>query len=446
MAKLTFKLRPPNGKNASIQLVFNYGANKRLRYSTGLKVANSKNWDDGKMRIKQVAEELHKNEVNGKLNNVTEILEKKYIELTVSENKVVDNDILKDICDGILYPERLLKDEPQQLELMPFYDWFLKNYEKNPLPTTGSPIGKGTLRTYRNALNKLKKFEKEMYKLSYKKITLDFYDDFLNWLTDQNYSTNYIGTIIKNLKTIMNAAYDRDYHNNMDYQKRYFSIPSELVHNVFLTNEELIKIFEYDLSNEPTYVTKNGLKMTKKVLDRARDLFLIGANTGLRVSDFNRLTEKNIITRNGSKYIEIITKKNQKSIAIPVNWMVEEILAKYEGNPPHHMPDQHINYCIKKVAELAGIDQPETKEITKGGKKVILNNKKYELVANHTARRSFCTNAYLSGMPTIDIMAISGHSSEKVFYNYIKVSHLERAEKIGKHKFFTDSNLKIVNE
>lgn len=446
MAKLTFKLRPSNGKNASIQLVFNYGANKRLRYSTGLKVANSKNWDDGKMRIKQVAEELYKNEVNGKLNKVTEILEKKYIELTVSENKVVDNDILKDICDGILYPERLLKDEPQQLELMPFFDWFLKNYEKNPLPTTGSPIGKGTLRTYRNALNKLKKFEKEMYRLSYKKITLDFYDDFVNWLTDQNYSTNYIGTIIKILKTIMSAAFDRDYHNNMDFQKRYFSKPSELVYNVFLNNDELIKIFELDLSNEPTYVTENGLKMTQKVLDRARDLFLIGANTGLRVSDFNRLTEKNIITRNGKKFIEVVTKKGNTTIAIPINWMVEEILTKNDGIPPKSMPDQHINYAIKKVAELAGINNLETKEITKGGKKVIINTSKFNLIANHTARRSFCTNAYLSEMPTIDIMAISGHSNEKVFYNYIKVSHLQRAEKIGKHKFFSEGNLKIVNE
>lgn len=446
MAKLTFKLRPLKGKNVNIQLVFNYGANKRLRYSTGLKVANSKNWDDGKMRIKQVAEELYRNEVNNKLNNVTEKLEKQYIDLTVNENKVVDNEMLKDICDGILYPERLLKNEPQHLEFMPFFDWFLKNYEKNPLPTTGSPIGSGTLRTYRNTLNKLKQFEKEMYRLSYKKITLDFYDDFVNWLNEQNYSTNYIGTIIKILKTIMSAAFDRDYHNNMDYQKRYFSKPSELVYNVFLNNDELLKIFEYDLSNEPTYVTENGLKMTKNVLDRARNLFLIGANTGLRVSDFNRLTDKNIIIRNGNKLIEVATKKNNKTIAIPVNWMVEEILTKNGGKPPKYMPDQHINYAIKKVAELAGINNQETKEITKGGKKVIITTSKFNLIANHTARRSFCTNAYLSEMATIDIMAISGHSSEKVFYNYIKVSHLQRAEKIGKHKFFSGKNLRIVND
>tara|TARA_R110002049_G_scaffold307720_2_gene509184 strand:- start:2514 stop:3854 length:1341 start_codon:yes stop_codon:yes gene_type:complete len=446
MAKLTFKLRPSHGKNVNIQLFFNYGTNKRLRYSTGLKVANSKNWDAGKMRIKQVAEELYRNEVNNKLNNVTEILEKQYIDLTVNENKVVDNDMLKDICDGILYPERLLKDEPQHLEFIPFFDWFLTNYQKNPLPTTGLPIGKGTLRTYRNALSKLKKFEKEIYQLSYKKITLDFYDDFINWLNEQNYSTNYIGTIIKILKTIMGAAFERDFHSNMDYQKRYFSKPSELVHNVFLNKDELIKIFEYDLTNEPTYITDNGLKLTKKMLDRARDLFLIGANTGLRVSDFNRLTEKNIIVRNGNKFIEVVTQKNKKAISIPVNWMVERILAKNDGKPTKSIPEQHINYAIKKVAELAGINEIETKEITKGGKKVIITTSKFNLIANHTARRSFCTNAYLSEMPTIDIMAISGHSSEKVFYNYIKVSHLQRADKIGKHKFFSEGNLKVVNQ
>ena len=84
MAKLTFKLRPLKGKNVNIQLVFNYGANNRLRYSTGLKVANSKNWDDGKMRIKQVAEEIYRNDVNNKLNTVTETLEKQYNDLTVN--------------------------------------------------------------------------------------------------------------------------------------------------------------------------------------------------------------------------------------------------------------------------------------------------------------------------------------------------------------------------
>ncbi|GGG08978.1 integrase [Dokdonia pacifica] len=446
MSKLSFKLRPATGKNVSIQLVFNYGANKRLRYSTGLKVSNSKNWDTTKMRIKNVASELDRQDINNKLNEVQTVLNRSYSDLRTNQNREVSNDMLKDICDEVLFPERVYKSDIENLELLPFFEWFLSNYEKNPLPTTGKPLGAGTLRTYRNTFSKLTTFHKEQYKLTFNKITLDFYDDFVTWLYEQNYSANYVGTIIKILKTIMGAAFERDLHSNMDYSKRYFSKPAEQVHNVFLSNDELITLYNYDLSKERTYLNKHGLRMTPELMDRARDLFLIGANTGLRVSDFNRLTAKNVITRNGTKFIEVVTKKNQKSIAIPVNWMVEEILGKYEGNPPQHMPDQHINYCIKKVAELAEIDQIETREITKGGKKVIHNNKKFELIANHTARRSFCTNAYLSGMPTIDIMAISGHSSEKVFYNYIKVSHLERAEKIGKHKFFSEGNLRVVNE
>jgi hypothetical protein len=39
-------------------------------------------------------------------------------------------------------------------------------------------------------------------------------------------------------------------------------------------------------------------------------------------------------------------------------------------------------------------------------------------------------------MPVIDIMAISGHTFEKVFYNYIKASPMERLEKISKTLFF----------
>jgi hypothetical protein len=40
-------------------------------------------------------------------------------------------------------------------------------------------------------------------------------------------------------------------------------------------------------------------------------------------------------------------------------------------------------------------------------------------------------------MPTIDIMAISGHSTEREFYKYIKITPQERAIKISESAFFT---------
>ena len=109
------------------------------------------------------------------------------------------------------------------------------------------------------------------------------------------------------------------------------------------------------------------------------------------------------------------------------------------------MPDQHINYKIKEVCEKAGIDETIFIEQTRGGKKIRVKKLKFEEVKTHTARRSFCTNTYLSGMNTLDIMQISGHTSEKTFINYIKADALQKAEKISNYPFFNSSNLKVIS-
>ena len=44
-----------------------------------------------------------------------------------------------------------------------------------------------------------------------------------------------------------------------------------------------------------------------------------------------------------------------------------------------------------------------------------------------SARRSFCTNMYLLGVPVMTIMAISGNRTEKSFRSYIKESGEEHA-------------------
>ena len=37
--------------------------------------------------------------------------------------------------------------------------------------------------------------------------------------------------------------------------------------------------------------------------------------------------------------------------------MVQSILDKNNGIPPQKMPDQHINYCLKEIGELAEINE-----------------------------------------------------------------------------------------
>ena len=444
MATFKFQLRKGKGTSALIYINYNYGTKSRIRYSTGLKIINSKNWNTKKQNVKNVSEEINKVNINNQLNKTKTFLEGLYSDLTINRGLEVTNQLLNNELD-IFFKKKTRKPATTKfLEFLPFFDWYIEHYKINPLPTTKKPLAKGTAKTYKNTYNLLKKYNDTVYKLNYERLTLDFYDDFLKYLYNLNYSTNYIGTQIKILKTILNASFEKDLHNNTDFKKRYFSKPIEEIDNIYLTEKELLKIYNADLTNFKTVIKNKTLKITKTMLENARDLFLIGANTGLRISDYNSLTKKNIITSNGIDYLNITTSKTGANLTIPINPMVNAILKKRNGTPPPKMPDQHLNYAIKIIGARAKINSIETKTITKGGKKTTLKYFKYDLISSHTARRSFCTNAYKSGMPTIDIMAISGHKTEKVFYNYIKVNNLERAEKIRAHKFFTNNNLNIA--
>ena len=68
-----------------------------------------------------------------------------------------------------------------------------------------------------------------------------------------------------------------------------------------------------------------------------------------------------------------------------------------------------------------------------GGQTIAKTCPKHELVTTHTARRSFATNQYLAGFPTISIMNITGHRTEKAFMKYIKVTPRQHAEALKKH-------------
>ena len=95
-----------------------------------------------------------------------------------------------------------------------------------------------------------------------------------------------------------------------------------------------------------------------------------------------------------------------------------------------------MNKCLKEIAELARIDKPIECTITKAG--ILQKNTfpKYELITTHTARRSFATNLYLADVPSISIMKITGHRTEKSFLKYIKVTQEQNADKLLNHPFF----------
>ena len=59
---------------------------------------------------------------------------------------------------------------------------------------------------------------------------------------------------------------------------------------------------------------------------------------------------------------------------------------------------------------------------------------KFQLITNHTARRSFATNKVLEGYPYSAVMLVTGHKTEKAFLRYVKLTGYDAVKIFQRHK------------
>ncbi|MBK7302581.1 MAG: tyrosine-type recombinase/integrase [Saprospiraceae bacterium] len=158
--------------------------------------------------------------------------------------------------------------------------------------------------------------------------------------------------------------------------------------------------------------------------------------TALRISDVKRITKDHIRkTAKGEYRLEMITQKTNGKVIIPVSTKAYIILKKYGFNAPQ-LADQTINEYIKQIAKKAGIDEIVSISEDIGGTIQTRSVPKYELITNHTGRRTAATQMYLSKIPSIDIMKITGHTTESNFLKYVKVTKEQSADRIAKNERF----------
>lgn len=415
MATLKFYIKDSKAEKTNIYFFLNYGAyklvNEKKKYIPLKYYINEsidpKFWNTKAGRVKQDKRYKQHPEFNARLQDI----EDKALSLLrqmQNDNEEVTNETLKPRLDEIIKP---YKDQTNKIamEFLEFLDYYLETSGMKP----------NTKKSYTQTARDLREYETDKgIKITYDKIDIDFHDNFIIWLKSKDYAVNTIGDRIKVLKSILRASHDRGLHNNTDYQKKAFNRPKEDTIAVYLNEKELERLYKLDLSN--------NIKLSD-----VRDWFLLASYTGLRFSDFSRLSKENITDN-----ITIKTQKTGATVVIPLHTYVKSILEKHNYKLPKVISNQKFNKYIKEACELAKIDESVLIEETKDNLTVSKLEKKHSLVTAHTARRSFATNAYLSGVPSISIMKITGHKTEKVFMNYIKVSEKENADKLQLHPFF----------
>lgn len=194
-----------------------------------------------------------------------------------------------------------------------------------------------------------------------------------------------------------------------NYEK--FHVYNEDVDTVYLNETELQLLKDSDFSDT-------------HYLDRVRDWFLLLAWTGSRFSDLAKIGKTDI--KDG--FITFRQQKTNAKVTIPLHPVVLEVLEKYEYQMPEPISNQRFNEYIKEACKCADIANIETITTTVGGKLQTTKHPKYELISSHTGRRSFATNMYKRGLPSLMIMSVTSHRTEKSFLKYIRVTQSEHAK------------------
>lgn len=280
-------------------------------------------------------------------------------------------------------------------------------------------------------LKEKKELVRPLKMINFEDITIDFYKQFLHFFNGKGYSPNTTGRHIKHLKVLMREAKEEGLHNNSEYQRKAFEAMTVKVENVYLTEKELKRLYDLDLSDN-------------KPWEIIRDVFLCGCYTAQRFGDYSRINKSNIKPIAGGKVIEIIQQKTKEKVIIPIRHELDLILQKYDYNLPK-THEQKVNQGIKKIGLKAEITEVINYEENRGGLRVKKSVKKCDLIKTHTARRTGCTNMYLAGIDTLSISKISGHKTEREFLKYIKIGKEENALSLITHPYFIGNTLKAVN-
>lgn len=392
-------------------------------------------WDDKEQAIGKRQLYKDKTTFNKSVND------RKSLILTVyereSDKSKLTSEWLDIAIDKELHPD---KYKPKVIidTLFKFIDKFIEEAPNRKDKKTGRNLTYNNIQQYKATEKHLIAFAESIKKKDFRFDEIDqlFYDGFVAYLQKEipeidsngkpklndkeepillkeSFTANSVGKHIRILKLMLNEATAQGYNKSIDYNT--FHVFTEETDTIYLNESELQQLKDKDFSKSP-------------YLDRVRDWFLLLAWTGCRFSDLEKVGKTDI--KDG--FITFRQQKTNNKVTIPLHPIVLDILEKYDYNLPEPISNQRFNEYIKEAAKQADINSLESITITKGGKLQTELFPKWELISSHTGRRSFCTNMYKRGLPTLMIMSISGHKTEKSFLKYIKVKQSEHAEMMAK--------------
>jgi len=439
--KVYYKIRKTKNFN-SINIEISLGRNRQYRFSTGIKVNDAKALNDNKIR-NLITEERPK-EKNKTLSDLRKFVEDQ-LYLHEAEGTFITKELCKSIVTAFGKASVNAKNEVNKFDIMEHLNDFIEKCKSGYILTDDE--GKYTengIKKFITFRNHLSEYVRQKGNIRPPQIDKKLFRDLQIFLSDYTTKKGTQKTLINN-SINKNIAIFKTFLNKYIIDQLEISLrnyKSDTVKRLkddkkgkvltYLDIGEIQRLYNYDLSDrEPVY-------------EIVRDQWVFIALTcGIRIEDYLDLDKRhNIININeDGKDILSLTfyqSKTDGKVVAPIGKIGKAILEKYNGNLPK-VGVTLSNKLIKKICRWASINSRVYAQKIKG--EPVRSFKKYELVGNHTARRSFCTNSYKAGVSENKIMQISGHKDREAFFGYIGTTKEENAKMFSETKYF-----KLINE
>lgn len=433
MAHIAFFLKYKNSPKSQIRAVVSF-MGKQYHVHIGVSVV-TRYWNASTYRCRAVRDYGDAAHVNQRLDVWRELLDgvaKSFeVKLFAPDNAEFQRAVALNLRIRAGYA-----DGEKSPYLLDFCQKYMESCGKSKAVTSG----------YALAIRHLVAYEKaRRVRVKFAHINIELYNSLRSFLNSETmirkngevvyYAKNTIGKIVKKLLELINEARRAGYHSIVP---EGFTVSLEESDNIYLTVDELLRLHRLNITERlvldelPDDYDAKRLEEKVQFLIDSKDVFLVGAFTAMRFGDYGSLEN----VRSTDMLISKRTQKTGAKVVIPMHWVVREILERRGNKLPRMVNNKSINRALKELGKLARLDEPVEKTITRGGKKVTSVHKKYELIGSHTARRSGCTNMYLSGIDIYTIMGFSGHKTVSSFQKYIRIRQEENARRYAEHPFF----------
>ena len=254
-------------------------------------------------------------------------------------------------------------------------------------------------------------------------ITSSTLDEYQNYLISKGFLNTTIHNHISYFKQILKWANERGYlkHGKDVVQHKTSKLVQSKPKAVnFLKWEEFEQLYNYKF--------KEG----EEHLELTRDRFCFACTTSLRHSDMEILKKADFDDYENPTSFSLVSKKSHDSLTIFLNKYSKELYLKYRDIPTKDglmfppKSNQKMNDNLKEIAKMLGFTRDVTKMQFSGKDRVDETHQLCDVIATHTARRTFVVHTLEKGWSPQLVMSYTGHENYETLKPYIAITDKTR--------------------